>query len=193
MEARIFYGITPQELAQSLAAQFNRGNLRAQQMGNDKHRIVQITTLPMPASGGTTALTVSLQQAEDGTLVQIGKQDWLGVAASLGKTAFATWRNPWNLIDRLDDVAQDIDNLQLSDQVWQAISAITKAAGATHELSDRLRRIVCAYCNTANPVGESNCVACGAPLGLVQPRTCRNCGFVVKSNESTCPNCGKAL
>jgi predicted amidophosphoribosyltransferase len=53
--------------------------------------------------------------------------------------------------------------------------------------------MVCEYCLTANPVGEPSCIACGAPLGEAQPRTCLNCGFVVRMNESICPNCKQPI
>jgi len=194
MDTRIFHGeISPQDVARALFAQFNLGNYRAQQIGSGEKIIVQITTREIATSGGQTALAVNLQKAADGIAVQIGKQSWLGVAASLGQTAFTAWRNPWGLLSRLDDLAQDIENLQLSDAVWQTIESYARNAGATFELSERLKRAVCAYCDTANPVGEASCVACGAPLGLAQPRTCLNCGFVVRSSENLCPNCGKSL
>ena len=194
MEPRIFHGnISPQDIASYLLAQFNRGNYRAQQLGNGDKIIIQIATRERPASGGETALTVNLQAVEDGVSTQIGKQAWLGVAASLGMTALTAWRNPFTLLSRLDDLAQDIENLQLGEQVWENIETVARGANATYELSDRLRRLVCEYCTTANPVGEPNCIACGAPLGNVQPRTCANCGFVVKSSESVCPNCGQKL
>jgi RNA polymerase subunit RPABC4/transcription elongation factor Spt4 len=194
MEPRIFHGnLTPNEVAQALVARFNHGNLRAQQLGNGNQVVVQVASTAQPASGGQTALTITLKAVEDGLAVQIGQQAWWGVAASLGTTALSAWRNPWSLLQRLDDLAQDIENLQLSEQVWSEIESQARAAGASFELSERLRRMVCEYCNTANPVGEDRCIACGAPLGSVQPRTCKNCGFVVRAEESVCPNCGKVL
>jgi DNA-directed RNA polymerase subunit RPC12/RpoP len=194
MEPRILHGsITPQDIATYLLSHFNRGNYRAQQLGSDEKIVVQIATRDIPTSGGETALTVTLQAVEDGVVTHIGKQAWLGVAASLGITALTAWRNPFALLSRLDDLAQDIESLQLSEQVWECIGTVARSANATFELSERLRRIVCEYCSTANPVGESSCIACGAPLGKVQPRTCINCGFVVKTSELLCPNCGKKL
>jgi len=194
METRIFHGnLSPADVARALLAQYNRGNLRAQQFGSGNKVIIQIATQGRPASGGETALTVTMEQVEDGLSIQMGKQAWLGVAASLGWTALAAWRNPWNLLSRLDDLAQDIENLQLSDQVWEVIEGVAHAAGASFELSERLRRMVCEYCQTANPVGESNCIACGAPMGRVQPKTCPKCGFVLKPDENLCPNCGQKL
>jgi hypothetical protein len=194
MEQRIYHGnLTPTDLGEALIARFNRGNLHAQQFGNDERLIVQIGSRPGTMTGGDTAISVILQKIEDGVAVRLGQQAWLGIAASLGTTALAALRNPFNLLGRLDDLAQDIQNLQIDEQVWQAIDEVARTAGASQELSERLRRITCPYCLTANPVGESSCIACGAPLGEVQPRTCPNCGFVVKTSESICPNCKQAI
>ncbi len=194
MDRRIFHGnITPTDLAQALLAEFNRGNLRAQVLGHSDNLAVQIGTHPGAMSGGQTALTVTIQKAPDGVLVQMGQQAWMGTAASLGWTALAALRNPLSLLGRLDDLAQDFENLQLSEQVWQVVARATQAAGASHELSERMRRTTCDYCGAANPHGAATCVACGAPLGNVTPTACGNCGFVVLRGEKTCPNCGKAI
>ena len=194
METKIFHGnITPDELAQKLVASFNRGNLRAQKIGTGSQTIVQIATDRFTRTGGQTATTVTIQKVTDGVSVQVGKQDWVGVAASLGKTAFSAFRNPLALISRLDDLAQDIESLQLRERIWQTIQELAQTANVSHELSERLRRLECGYCHTANEIGAPQCVACGAPLGGAQPRTCKNCGFVVNSAESVCPNCYNRL
>ncbi len=194
MDQRIFHGnLEPADVAQALLAEFNRGNLRAQILGQSDNLAVQIGSRPGAPSGGQTALTVTIQKVSDGVLIQLGEQEWLGVAASLGWTAFTALRNPFNLINRLDDIAQDVENLQLHERIWQAIAQTAQAAGASHELSERLSRLTCEYCGTANPVGKSACIACGAPMGKSQPGTCANCGFVLKPNETRCPNCGQVL
>ncbi len=194
MDQRVYHGnLSPTDLGDALVARFNRGNLRAQQFGDDNRLIVQIASRPGSVSGGDTALSVILQKIEDGVVIKLGQQSWLGIAASLGTTALAALKSPFNLLGRLDDLAQDIQNLQIDDQVWQAIDELARAAGASQELSERLRRLMCPYCRVANPVGESSCIACGAPLGEVQPRTCPHCGFVVKTTESICPNCKNPL
>lgn len=194
MERRIYHGtLNSEDLARALVAHFNRANLVARKMTAGEKAIVQVATRERPASGGQTALTVTLQAVEDGLAVQVGSQAWLGVAASLGVTALAALRNPYSLLHRLDDVAQDIENLSLREEIWRVVENVARLRGATLELSERLRRLVCAYCETANPVGEPSCIACGAPLGDVQPATCASCGFVVKRNEEVCPNCGQAL
>jgi DNA-directed RNA polymerase subunit RPC12/RpoP len=192
MDQKIFHGkINPSDIAQSLIAEFNRGNLRAQSLGVTDNLAVQISTRAGAASGGQTAITVSIQKVSDGVLIQIGQQEWFGTAASLGRTTIATLLNPWNLLGRLDDIAQDVENLQLSEHVWQVVERSARAIGSGFELSERLSRLSCEYCGVANPIGEAACIACGAPLGNSQPATCPFCGFVLQPNEVKCPNCGR--
>jgi hypothetical protein len=152
-----------------------------------------VATRARPLSGGNTALTIYLEQVEDGVAVQVGEQAWLGIAASIGSTILSVWQNPFNLIHRLDDIAQDVENIQISDQVWQIIENFAKMKGATFELSERFRRMSCAFCETANPIGESRCLACGAPLGDIQPGTCQNCGYLINEDEEICPNCHQKI
>lgn len=192
MDTRIYHGkITPEDLARGIIAHFHRGNYRVQQIGEGDTIAVQIATTQMAQSGGQTALSISLQAVEDGVSVQIGQQAWFGVAASLGWTALSAIRNPFNLLGRLDDLAQDIESLQLTEETWRIIGATAQVLGAGHEVSERLRRMECAFCGVANPVGEPSCIACGAPLGDSQPAACRQCGYVLKFQEQVCPNCGR--
>jgi hypothetical protein len=194
MDQRIYHGdLEPRDFARALVGEFHRGNLRVQQIGDHEQIVVQIASREHARSGGQTALSVTLQKVEDGVAVKMGKQSWLGVAASLGESALRVWRNPFRLLDRLDDLAQDFEYLQLSEQVWELIERTAQTLGATSELSERLRRTECPYCRTANPVGEPRCIACGAPMGEVQPDTCLHCGFVVKETEDVCPNCGRKM
>jgi ribosomal protein L37E len=187
---RIYHGnIKPSDLARDLIAYFNRGNFRVQQIGHDPKIAVQIGTHQYARSGGQTALTVTIHQVEDGISVQVGKQAWLGVAASLGISALSALRNPLALLGRIDDIAQDLESLQLDDDIWLVIEKSAQQHDLSTSLSERLKRYICPYCNTANPPGESRCIACGAPLGDIQPQTCSNCGFVVSSLERECPNC----
>jgi len=194
MDRKIFHGnLKPVDIAQSLLGEFNQGNLRAQTIGQSDKMIVQIGTRIDSMSGGQTALTVTVETIEDGIMIELGQQAWLGVAASLGMSALAALRNPLNLLGRLDDIAQDIENLQLSEKIWQVITQTVSAAGASTELSDRLKRFSCAYCGVANSVGQASCIACGAPMGKLQPNTCHNCGYIVGPNDRKCPNCKQDL
>jgi hypothetical protein len=197
MDRRIFHGnIKPTDLAYALMAAFNTGNLQAQVIGPADKLAVQIATRSGSRSGGQTAITVTIQSVEDGIMVEVGEQAWLGVAASLGETAFSALsalRHPFHLISRLDDLAQDIENIQLSENVWKVIDRTVSSLGASLKLSERLSRIPCEYCGTANPVGEGNCIACGAPLGEMQPTACSRCGFAVGPEEKICPNCNQKL
>ena len=191
MDRRILYGnIKPNDVSNALIAEFNRGNLQAQIVGHANKLAVQISTRMGARSGGQTALTVTVQATEDGVIIEIGQQAWLGVAASLGQTAISALRNPFSLLGRLDDLAQDIEHMQMTDKVWETIERAAATLGASHELSQRLKRISCVYCETANPLGEGSCIACGAPLGNLHPTSCANCGYAIKNEEKTCPNCG---
>jgi hypothetical protein len=194
MDQRIYHGeLTPNDIARSLIAHFNRGGLEVQQVGSGDQIAVQIATPPHPASGGQTAIAVTIRKFEDGITIMVGQQAWLGVAASLGMSALSALRNPLSLLGRLDDIAQDIQSLQLTEEIWKICDASARAVGAGTRLSERLRRIECSYCSTANPVGEACCIACGAPLGDDQPGTCTRCGFVITRAEVYCPNCGALL
>jgi hypothetical protein len=194
MERRNFHGnIKPNDIAHALMAEFNRGNMLAQVVGNKDRLAVQIATRMGTTSGGSTALTINLQTVEDGIMVELGQQAWLGVAASLGQTALSALRNPFSLLGRLDDLAQDIESIQLNERTWKVIESAVAALGASYALSEKLARIPCGYCGSANPLGEANCLACGAPLGDAHPTTCHNCGFVVTAEETICPNCNAKL
>ncbi|NMB63019.1 MAG: zinc ribbon domain-containing protein [Chloroflexi bacterium] len=194
MEHRIFHGqFSSTELVECLQIHFNRGNLLVQKVDYDDGVGIQIKTRDHPTSGGDTALGIYLKQVEDGVSVQVGQQTWLGIAASLGYSALATFLNPANILNRLDDIAQDVEYLQLSDEVWKVLEANARSLGSGYELSERLRRIKCPYCEAANRVGTPTCIACGAPLGNTQPISCSHCGFIVTSQQVTCPNCKKRL
>lgn len=193
-ETRFYHGdFKPSDIARDIIAQFNRGGFRVQQIGQDPKMAVQIATHNMARSGGQTAITVTMHQVEDGVSIQVGEQAWLGLAASLGITALSALRNPLSLLGRIDDLAQDIESLSLKEDIWFVIDKSAHQHGVGKVLSERLHRYVCPYCNTANPPGKSRCIACGAPLGDIQPQTCPNCGFVVSNLERECPNCHAKL
>jgi hypothetical protein len=194
MEQRIFHGqFSPDEFADCLLVQFNRGNLIVQKIANGDNVSVQIKTRDGRTSGGETALGILFQPVEDGILVQAGQQTWAGIAASLGASAVAALINPLNLLHRIDDIAQDFEYIQLNDEVWNALESNAKALGSGYDLSKNLRRVVCDYCQTTNATGDPSCIACGAPLGYSQPRTCSHCGFILENHEKYCPNCKKSV
>ena len=112
---KIYHGdINPQDFCRDLISNFNRGNYIAQQVNSGETTMVQVATRAFQSSGGQTALSISITSVEDGVAVQIGQQAWLGVAASLGQTVFSAIRNPFSLLHRLDDLAQDIEILRFN-------------------------------------------------------------------------------
>ncbi|MDD2522639.1 MAG: zinc ribbon domain-containing protein [Anaerolineaceae bacterium] len=194
MSTRIYHGdIDPRQIANSLSAAFHRGNFQVQQIGDKDNLVVQIATRQNRLSGGRTAMTATISRVADGISITLGQQNWLGVAASLGFSALSAVRNPFSLLSRLDDIAQDVESITLEDQIWEVIDRTAREYRVGHALSARLRRTVCPYCLTANEIAAGRCIACGAPLGEVQPITCPNCGFVVKRDEAYCPNCKNRL
>lgn len=194
MTERTYHGdVVPADMAQALMAAFNQGNLRCQQIGQGDRVMVQIATRDNARSGGKAALSVTIQKVEDGITVALGQHEWLGVAASLGQTALSTLMNPWNIIHRLDDIAQDLTSLTLQDRVWQAVESYAQAVRATKLISGRLATLTCPYCQTANKVAAPNCESCGAPLGQSQPIACPRCGNVMPAGSDRCSSCGTAL
>lgn len=190
MSTRIYHGdIDPHQIANNLSAAFHRGNYQVQQIGDNDNLAVQIATRENRRSGGPTAMTATISKVTDGVSITLGQQNWLGLAASLGFSALSAVRNPLSLLNRLDDIAQDVESMTLEDQIWQVIDQTAREYNIGHAMSSRLRRTICPYCLTANEIAAGRCVACGAPLGEVQPRTCPNCGFVVNKDEISCPNC----
>lgn len=191
MNIRIYHGnITPLMLAKALYARFNTGNYQVESYGDDDNLNLQIFTRPGREAGAETGLTVNISKVEDGVSVQLGKQRMLALAANFGKAALHAFRNPWSLLGNLDDIAQDLESMQLEDAVWAAIDKVARQQHAGVSLSKRLSSVKCPYCLSGNEVGAGNCIACGAPLGDHQPNTCRSCGYVLYSADKICPNCG---
>lgn len=194
MTQKVYHGdLTPSDLAVALQGEFSRGDLRVARSGDADKIALNISTPQSRAAGGNTSLAIVIQKHEDGVLVNMGEQEWLGIAADFGKTAFAAFQNPLSLLGRLDDIAADVDALQLPEKVWQAIDRFAKSKAASTQISDRLRTTVCEYCHAANPVGTAVCVQCGAPLGGVQPGSCLKCGMVNPKEARFCANCGSKL
>jgi hypothetical protein len=194
MSERTYHGaIEPAQMASALIAAFNQGNMRCQQIGQGDRVMVQIATRENARSGGKAALSVTIQKHEDGVTVGVGTHEWLGVAASLGQTALSTLLNPWNIISRLDDIAQDITSLTLEQRAWEALEKYARTVGVTKTISERLSTVTCPYCNSANKVAAADCENCGAPLGEAQPNACPKCGHVMPPKSKFCANCGTAL
>lgn len=84
MQKKTFHGpVNPSDFADALVAEFNQGNLEAKRIGRGNQRIVQIATPRWNTSGGRTAITIHLNGVEDGVHVQLGQQEWFGIAGQL--------------------------------------------------------------------------------------------------------------
>lgn len=81
MESRFYQtqNIDLQRIAQTLVFEYQAKGYQAQQFGDFNQMIVQLkqeSTL-RAITGFNKALTISLQHANDGTLVQVGAHDWV--------------------------------------------------------------------------------------------------------------------
>lgn len=81
METRFYQaqGFDLQRIAQTLEMEYQGKGYQAQHFGDFNHVVVQLkqeSTL-RTITGLNKALTISLQHANDGTLVQVGAQDWV--------------------------------------------------------------------------------------------------------------------
>ena len=127
MKTKTYHGdLKLDQVSQALANFFNRGQLIAKLNRAGDQAFLQIATREDRNSGGRTSLGVSLRQVDDRLEVQVSEQSVLGIAASLGATALLALRNPLNLLGRLDDLAQDIEHLELDDQVWEVVERLAK-------------------------------------------------------------------
>ena len=118
MNTRVYHGnLDPNTIANQLAAAFHRGNYIVQRVGDQENMAVQIATRKDRSSGGHTAMTANISRVADGISITLGKQNWFGLAASLGMTALTALRNPFSLISRLGDIAQDVESITLEEQI----------------------------------------------------------------------------
>lgn len=194
MSTRTFHGnIDLDDIAAHIKAEYERDGLVVQSFGDEDGFTVQIASRQHRQSGGSTSLTVVLSPVEDGVLVKMGKQSWTGIAASLGETALSVAKNPWSLLTRLDDLAADFDVIGLEGKVWKSIEKLMLSRQASHQISERLRKLVCGYCDFANDAKAGECVNCGAPMGDEQPQACGKCGFVNDARALRCSQCEAGL
>lgn len=195
MEQRAFHGkIDAEELARSLVLRFNAGDSRAQWMrGEEGRTVVQIQSLKQDRDDPTTAVTLHISPSRTGIVVALGEQQWAGVAADLAKSGLMAVLNPWSLLGEIDDIARNVQRLQLRQQIWQAIDAYCKSSGVSTGGVMPVQQVICPYCGTPAEVGQPTCKACLGPLGSVQPITCPRCGFLNEHDARQCVNCRTPL
>ena len=194
MDERTFRGnITPGDLADALVAQFNRGDYRAQKAGRGAQMVVQIATQRGRRGEPDTAVAVTITPTSDGVKVSMGDPEWLGVAADLVQTGLGALLNPWSLVHKVDDVARNVQDLSLPQQVWGAVDQYARTVGARPKLAPEPVAVTCPFCRTANAIGEARCIACGAPLGDAQPVRCPSCNRLLPAGTTQCPQCGAQL
>ncbi len=190
MEQKTYHGkITPQELAQVLVGRFNTADMSATVSGEGAKLIVHLEAGGY--SGGQTSLAVGLAPVADGVTITVGDQNLLGVAADLLQSGLKALWNPVTIIGEIDDVARNVERLNLPQQVWETVDHYCQSVGAG--LTPELSGVTCPYCGVLNPLGTGQCPQCGAPLGQAQPITCPQCGKTLPPHLKFCTRCGTSL
>ena len=112
--------------------------------------------------GSRTSIYVYAKKQNNDLLVTVSDQEWSSIASSLGTTLLSAAINPINLLHRLDDLAVDVQNIQLSDRVKTFVKEFKqhKSDLAIEEID----RYSCKYCKSKNEPKSTHCRACGAPL-----------------------------
>jgi hypothetical protein len=81
METRIYQtrDLDLQSIAQALVQEYQAAGFEAQQFGDSNQVVVQLKkeSILRSITGFDKALGISLQRSGDGTLVQVGAQDWV--------------------------------------------------------------------------------------------------------------------
>lgn len=191
MEQRTYHGkITPEELAQALTARFSGDDLSATVAGEEGRLLVSISSSGW--QGGRTALQVGLSAVvSGGVLVTVGEHDVLGVASDLLQTGLAAMVNPLTVIGEMNDVARNVERLQLPKLVWETVDHYASSVGAG--LTPDPVVVTCPYCGVDSPIGVTKCSSCGASLASAQPLTCAKCGKILPATLKYCTRCGAPL
>ncbi|MBU0495568.1 MAG: zinc ribbon domain-containing protein [Chloroflexi bacterium] len=194
MSERKYRGnVTPGDLAEALVNQFNRGDYRAAKSGRGTQAVVQISTNRRMRGEPDTAVSVTITPTPEGVHVSMGDPQWLDIAADLVQTGIGALLNPWSLVREVDDVARNVQDLNLPQEVWQAIDQYAKTVGSRPALLPEPTSVTCPYCRSGNAIGEGRCENCGAPLGDAQPVRCPSCQRLLAAGTSQCPQCGERL
>lgn len=190
MEQRTYHGkITPDELAQALTARFDGDDLSATVTGEEGKLLVSISSSGW--QGGRTALQVGLSAVSSGVLVTVGEHDVLGVASDLLQTGLAALVNPMSVIGEMNDVARNVERLELPRLVWETVDHYASSVGAG--LTPDPVVVTCPYCGVDSPIGVTKCSSCGASLASAQPLTCGRCGKILPADLKFCTRCGAPL
>ena len=176
MEQRAYHGkIDSEALARALVIQYNQRETRAQWMRGERGRaVVQIMGRHQDRSAPSSALTLHITPSRSGVVVSMAEQKWFGVAADLARSGLLTLMNPWNLVREIDDIARNVRQLQLRQEVWGAIETYCRGIGAGTGVGPAIQNLICPYCSTPNDLGALNCSACRAPLAEAQPLALRS-------------------
>jgi len=126
-------------------------------------------------------------------VVAVSEQELLGVAADLARTGVRALMNPLSVLGEIDGIARNVRSLNLRQDVWKAVDAFCRNAGAATGTGRQAEMVVCDYCGTPNDLGTLSCRSCRAPLADAQPISCGRCGALSPPQAQNCVQCGALL
>jgi hypothetical protein len=187
---RMFHGgIHAVALADQLAARFNDRQHRSLIERTNQTALVQI------GSKHGTPVTVHIADITDGVLVTMSRgRDWLDRVADSSELMERAADNPLSLMAVLPDAIGEMQQGNISPQIWDAINDIcTLSRALAGEDNAPKNPLVCRYCGIANDPELEQCVGCGAALPVDLPRVCPKCGRAHTSDALFCQACGTRL
>lgn len=191
MNQRMFHGsITAAALADQLAARFSERHSLTKIQAGEGTALVQI------GSKHGTPVTVHIADTAGGVLVSMGSErDWLDKSGDIGEMIErAAAGNPLSLLALAPDILAEFKKDNLAPEIWNAINdlcALTRALAGEKDAPGN--PVECPFCQTVNPPGSGQCLACGAPLPVDLPRLCPKCGRGHTSDALFCQACGTRL
>ena len=188
---RMFNGqISAEALADQLAARFSEAHYQTRVNRGNGTALIQI------GSSHGTPVTVDIADTSGGVLVTMGSErDWLDRASDVSeRIERAASGNFISLLSMVPDVIAEMQKENIAPAIWDAINDICSLTRSlAGEKNAPANPKVCAYCQTANPPENENCLACGAALPLDLPRVCPRCGRGHTSDALFCQACGTRL
>ena len=154
---------TPKDFMEALKFEFDTPNFDVEiKPISPDHYESRIFTSRNNTSESQTSINITAILTENGLSITASDQEWGQIAASLGTTVVAAIINPINLLGRIDNLAVDVENMQLSERIDKFVHSFATTLAERSET--QANRSTCKYCRSRNDQTATHCASCGAPL-----------------------------